>query len=281
MYYEEPLISASLPLPLFKRGKIRDIYLVDNRLLIVSTDRISAFDIVLSDGIPFKGEAINRLSVYWFKKMEDLIQNHIVDIIDQRTLLTVNAEPIRIEFVIRGYLFGSAWKSYSNGEPISGVRLPSGLRKGDKLQDPILTPTTKEDEGHDREIDMKHVNKIIDNELSKEIEEICIKIYERASIEAEKKGIIIADTKMEFGLYQGKLIIIDELLTPDSSRFWPLDKYKPGFNPPSFDKQYVRDYLTSIEWNKKPPAPKLDLEIIKETSTKYIEAYERLTGRRF
>jgi phosphoribosylaminoimidazole-succinocarboxamide synthase len=281
MYYEEPLISASLPLPLFKRGKIRDIYLVDNRLLIVSTDRISAFDIVLSDGIPFKGEAINRLSVYWFKKMEDLIQNHIVDIIDQRTLLTVNAEPIRIEFVIRGYLFGSAWKSYSNGEPISGVRLPSGLRKGDKLQDPILTPTTKEDEGHDREIDMKHVNKIIDNELSKEIEEICIQIYERASIEAEKKGIIIADTKMEFGLYQGKLIIIDELLTPDSSRFWPLDKYKPGFNPPSFDKQYVRDYLTSIEWNKKPPAPKLDLEIIKETSTKYIEAYERLTGRRF
>jgi phosphoribosylaminoimidazole-succinocarboxamide synthase len=281
MYYEEPLISASLPLPLFKRGKIRDIYLVDNRLLIVSTDRISAFDIVLSDGIPFKGEAINRLSVYWFKKMEDLIQNHIVDIIDQRTLLTVNAEPIRIEFVIRGYLFGSAWKSYSNGEPISGVRLPSGLRKGDKLQDPILTPTTKEDEGHDREIDMKHVNRIIDNELSKEIEEICIQIYERASIEAEKKGIIIADTKMEFGLYQGKLIIIDELLTPDSSRFWPLDKYKPGFNPPSFDKQYVRDYLTSIEWNKKPPAPKLDLEIIKETSTKYIEAYERLTGRRF
>ena len=281
MYYEEPLISASLPLPLFKRGKIRDIYLVDNRLLIVSTDRISAFDIVLSDGIPFKGEAINRLSVYWFKKMEDLIQNHIVDIIDQRTLLTVNAEPIRIEFVIRGYLFGSAWKSYSNREPISGVRLPSGLRKGDKLQDPILTPTTKEDEGHDREIDMKHVNKIIDNELSKEIEEICIKIYERASIEAEKKGIIIADTKMEFGLYQDKLILIDELLTPDSSRFWPLDKYKPGLNPPSFDKQYVRDYLTSIEWNKKPPAPKLDLEIINETSTKYIEAYERLTGRRF
>ncbi len=281
MYHEEPLISASLPLPLFKKGKIRDIYLVDNRLLIVSTDRISAFDIVLSDGIPFKGEAINRLSVYWFKKMEDLIQNHIVDIIDQRTLLTVNAEPIRIEFVIRGYLFGSAWKSYSTREPISGVRLPSGLRKGDKLQEPILTPTTKEDEGHDREIDMKHVNKIIGNELSKEIEEICIRIYERASIESEKKGIIIADTKMEFGMYQDKLILIDELLTPDSSRFWPLDKYKPGFNQPSFDKQYVRDYLTSIEWNKKPPAPKLDLEIIKETSTKYIEAYERLTGRRF
>lgn len=255
--------------------------MIDNRLLIVSTDRISAFDIVLSDGIPFKGEAINRLSAYWFKKMEDLIQNHIVDIIDQRTLLTVNAEPIRIEFVIRGYLFGSAWKSYSNKDPISGVRLPSGLRKGEKLQDPILTPTTKEDEGHDREIDMKYVNKIIDVELSKEIEEICIKIYERASIEAEKKGIIIADTKMEFGMYQDKLILIDELLTPDSSRFWPLDKYKPGFNPPSFDKQYVRDYLTSIEWNKKPPAPKLDLEVIKETSTKYIEAYERLTGRRF
>ena len=281
MYYEEPLISASLPLPLFKSGKIRDIYLVDNRLLIVSTDRISAFDIVLSDGIPFKGEAINRLSVYWFNKMEDLIQNHIVDIIDQRTLLTVNAEPIRIEFVIRGYLFGSAWKRYSNGEPISGVKLPSGLRKGDKLQDPILTPTTKEDEGHDREIDMKYVNKIIDSELSKEIEEVCIKIYERASIEAERKGIIIADTKMEFGLYQGKLMLIDELLTPDSSRFWPLDKYQPGTNPPSFDKQYVRDYLTSIKWNKKPPAPKLDSAIIKETSTKYIEAYERLTGRQF
>ncbi len=281
MYKEEALIRSSLPLRLFKRGKVRDVFTFGERLLIISTDRLSVFDIVLPDGIPCKGEALNRLSIYWFKETKDIIPNHLLETVDQRTVLVVKAEPLKFEFIVRGYLFGSAWSNYVKNDPISGIKLPFGLRKSDQLQEPILTVTTKEEKGHDRETTMKDVIKTLGRCLANEIEEVCLKIYERAAYKAEKNGIIIADTKIEFGLYREELILIDELLTPDSSRFWPIEMYKPGIDPPSFDKQYVRDYLSSTGWNKEPPAPKLPPTVIEETSKKYVEAYEKLTNRRF
>ncbi len=277
----EALVKAFLPVPLFKRGKVRDIYSAGENLLIVSTDRLSAFDVVLTDGIPLKGEALNRLSVHWFRETEDIIPNHLVDTVDQRTVLVVKAEPIKVEFIVRGYLFGSAWGNYVRGEPISGVRLPPGMRKAERLEEPVLTPTTKEESGHDLETDMRGVAEIVGRGLLDEIEDVCLKIYGRASTEAEKKGVIIADTKLEFGLIEGNLILIDELLTPDSSRFWSKEIYNPGEDPLSFDKQYVRDYLVSVGWNKEPPPPRLPPNVVLETSKRYVEAYERLTGRRF
>ena len=275
------LIKTDLPLPLFKRGKVRDIYDLGEHLLMVSTDRISTFDVVLPNGIPFKGEALNRLSVFWFNEMSDIIPNHIVDVIDPRTVIVKKAKPIKIEFIVRGYLYGSAWNKYKRGEDICGIRLPSGLKKAEKLPEPILTPTTKAEVGHDVELTKRDVKDMIGEDLAKKIEETCLKIYERASKKAENRGIIIADTKFEFGLVGDKLLLIDELLTPDSSRFWPIDQYEVGKDQFSFDKQYVRDYLISIKWNKEPPAPTLPRHIILETSKKYIEAYERLTGRKF
>ncbi len=275
------ILTTNLPLPLFKRGKVRDLYDLDDKLLIVSTDRISAFDVVLPNGIPYKGEALNRLSVYWFNETEKIVPNHLLGIVDPRTVLVRKVAPVKIEFVVRGYLYGSAWEQYKAGEDICGLRLPSGLRKAEKLPEPILTPTTKADVGHDVELTRDKVIGMISKDLVKEIEETCLKIYERASKRAESKGIIIADTKFEFGLLEGHLLLIDELLTPDSSRFWPKDKYEVGKNQASFDKQYVRDYLMSIGWNKQPPAPILPDNVILETSEKYIEAYEKLTGRKF
>ncbi len=274
----EALLKSNLSLPLFKRGKVRDIYDLGNRLLIVSTDRISAFDVVLPNGIPFKGEALNRLSVYWFKETRDIVPNHILDVVDQRTVLVKKAKPIKIEFVVRGYLYGSLWKKYVNGKASD---LPSGLRKAERLPNPILTPTTKAEVGHDVDIEREEMVKMVGKAIAKEIEEVCLKIYEKASKKAEANGIIIADTKLEFGFCGDELILIDELLTPDSSRFWPVEKYKVGENQFSFDKQYVRDYLESIRWNKQPPAPTLPEHVVLETSKKYIEAYERLTGRKF
>lgn len=275
------VLSTDLPLPLFKRGKVRDIYDLGDKLLIVSTDRISAFDVVLSDGIPYKGEALNRLSAYWFSQTKHIVPNHILDVVDTRTVLVRKTLPIKIEFVVRGYLYGSAWDNYAKGKPICGIQLPKGLKKAEKLPYPILSPTTKVDVGHDMEINQEEVAKQIGKDRAKEIGEICLKIYEEASRKAEENGIIIADTKLEFGLYKGEILLIDELFTPDSSRFWPLDEYEVGKDQVSFDKQYVRDYLISIEWNKQPPAPKLPPHVIFETSKKYVEAYERLTGRKF
>lgn len=279
MSYE--VLETNLPLPLHKRGKVRDIYDLGYRLLIVSTDRISAFDVVLQNAIPNKGEALNRLSVFWFKKTEDIAPNHILDVVDPRTVLVRKAKPIKIEFVVRGYLYGSAWRSYREGKEICGIRLPSGLRKAERLSEPILTPTTKAEVGHDIEMTKKDVTERIGREAYEEIGEACLKLYERARSRAEKNGIIIADTKLEFGFCNGDIILIDELLTSDSSRFWPSDRYKVGKNQISFDKQGVRDYLESTGWNKQPPAPSLPERIIVETSKKYIEAYERLTRRRF
>jgi phosphoribosylaminoimidazole-succinocarboxamide synthase len=273
--------ETNLPLPLLKRGKVRDIYGVHDKLLIVSTDRISAFDIVLPNGIPHKGEALNKLSVYWFDQTKNIISNHILDVVDTRTVLVKKAEPIKIEFVIRGYLYGSAWERYQKGQPICGVELSKGLKKAEKLSEPIITPTTKAEVGHDQEITMKDVVKLIGRDSKEEIEEKFLRIYEFALKEAEKKGIIIADTKVEFGFSAGELLLIDELFTPDSSRFWPLEEYEVGKDQTSFDKQDVRDYLDSLDWNKQPPAPKLPDHIVLETSKKYVEVYERLTGRKF
>jgi phosphoribosylaminoimidazole-succinocarboxamide synthase len=274
----EVILETNLSIPLFKRGKVRDVYDLKDKLLIVSTDRISAFDVVLPNGIPCKGEALNRLSVYWFKETENIVQNHILEVIDPRTVLVRKAIPIKIEFVVRGYLYGSLWKKYVKGK---APDLPSGLGKAERLPNPILTPTTKAEVGHDIDIEREEILKQIGKETANEIEEICLKIYERASKKAEANGIIIADTKLEFGFCGDELILIDELLTPDSSRFWPVEKYKVGVNQFSFDKQYVRDYLESISWNKQPPAPTLPEHVVLETSRKYIEAYERLTSRKF
>jgi len=275
------ILETSLPFPVFKRGKVRDVYDLDKRLLIVSTDRISAFDVVLPNGVPHKGEALNRLSVYWFDQTKNIIPNHILDVVDPRMVLVKKTDPIKIEFVVRGYLYGSAWERYKERKSICGIKLPSGLRKAERLPEPILTPTTKAEVGHDIEITKSDVVKKIGRDVAEEIEEACLKIYERTSEKAEANGILVADTKVEFGFYNGELIIIDELFTPDSSRFWPSEKYEVGKGQFSFDKQYVRDYLISLDWNKQPPAPSLPDHVILETSKKYVEAYERLTGRKF
>jgi phosphoribosylaminoimidazole-succinocarboxamide synthase len=275
------IIKTQLSFPLFKRGKVRDLYDVGERLLIVSTDRISAFDVVLPNGIPHKGEALNRLSAYWFNETRDIVPNHILEVVDTRTVLVKKTKPIKVEFVVRGYLYGSAWEKYRKEKPISGTHLPKGLKKAEKLPKPILTPTTKAEAGHDVEMTQEEAAKKIGKDLAERIDQVCLKIYERASQKAEAKGIIVADLKMEFGILDNELVLIDELLTPDSSRFWPKDRYEVGKNQPSFDKQYVRDYLTSIEWNQQPPAPELPEHVVLETSKKYVEAYERLTGRKF
>jgi len=278
----EAVIETHLSLPLFKRGKVRDVYSVDDdKLLIVSTDRISAFDVVLPNGIPHKGEALNGLSVYWFNQTKDIIPNHILETVDPRTVLVKKTEPIKVEFVMRGYLYGSAWERYRERKPICGIKLPSGLRKAEKLSEPILTPTTKVDVGHDVEMTKEDVIKKLGKDVANHVDEICLKIYEETSRRAGANGIIVADTKVEFGFYDEDLLLIDELFTPDSSRFWPLEKYEVGKDQFSFDKQYVRDYLESIKWNKQPPTPNLPGNVIRETSKKYIEAYERLTGKKF
>lgn len=278
---ENVVLETNLSYPLFKRGKVRDIYDLGNELLIVSTDRISAFDVVLPNGIPCKGEAITRLSTHWFEETKDIIENHIVKTVDPRTVLVKKAKMIPIEFVVRGYLYGSAWEDYKQGKPVCGVVLPKGLQKAEKLSRPILTPTTKAEVGHDLEMTPKEVEQKTGKDLARRIEEVSMSIYEKAAEKAEKNCIIVADTKLEFGLLDNKPILTDELLTPDSSRFWPLDKYKVGDDQFSFDKQFVRDYLISINWNKQPPAPTLPPNVVHETSKKYIEAYERLTGRKF
>jgi phosphoribosylaminoimidazole-succinocarboxamide synthase len=275
------VLESNLAYPLLKRGKVRDLYDLGDKLLIVSTDRLSAFDVVLPDGIPHKGEALNLLSAFWFKETERIVPNHLLEVVDSRTVLVKKTEPVKVEFVVRGYLYGSAWEKHRNGEAVCGVKLPSGMKKAEKLPEPILTPTTKADVGHDIELTREQVDKFIGRKLATEIEECSLNIYEAASKKAEEKGIIIADTKFEFGVLNGSLILIDEILTPDSSRFWPKDQYKIGADQPSFDKQNVRDYLTSTGWNKQPPAPHLPESVIAETSRRYIEAYEKLTGQKF
>ncbi len=275
------VVEANLPYPLFKKGKVRDVYDLGEELLIVATDRISAFDVVLPNGIPHKGEALNMLSAYWFDEMKTVAPHHLLEVVDSRTVRVKKTSPIKIEFVVRGYLYGSAWEKYKKGKDVCGVKLPPGLRRAEKLPEPVMTPTTKAEVGHDIELTGDDVVKMIGTDLAEQIQETSVKIYQAGLQKAESKGIVIADTKFEFGLWEDEVLLIDEVLTPDSSRFWPKDRYEVGKSQMSFDKQYVRDYLMSIGWNKQPPAPVLPKHVVIETSKKYIEAYEKLTSRKF
>jgi len=283
-------------LPLTHRGKVRDIYDLGENLLIVATDRISAFDVVLPNGIPYKGKVLNQLSAYWFNTLADIIPHHMVtinlqenygvpaaliNILAGRAMIVKKAKPLPVECVVRGYLSGSAWNEYQQNGVVFGIPLPPDLKESAKLEQPIFTPATKAEIGsHDENIDFSKVKEILGEELAKRVRQVSLQLYQKAASLAEEKGIIIADTKFEFGLDEnGQLMLIDEALTPDSSRFWPKEGYIPGKPQKSFDKQFVRDYLESVKWNKTPPAPQLPEDIVKKTSEKYRQAMKCLTGK--
>ena len=282
-------------LKLVNRGKVRDIYDLGEHLLIVATDRISAFDIIMPNPIPGKGEVLTKLSEFWFRQMADIVGNHLIttdvekyppacrphrDVLRGRSMLVRKAKPLPVECIVRGYITGSAWKDYTSGKPVSGIRLPAGLRESARLPEPIFTPSTKAPEGeHDLPISTEEMARIVGRDLTDRIIALSLAIYRRAEEIARSAGIIIADTKMEFGLADGELILIDEVLTPDSSRFWPRDDYAEGRGPKSFDKQFLRDYLLSLKWDQKPPAPHLPPEIIEKTQQKYEEALRRFTKK--
>jgi phosphoribosylaminoimidazole-succinocarboxamide synthase len=283
-------------LPLLGRGKVRDMYAVgDDHLLIVTTDRLSAFDVVLPDPIPDKGRVLNELSNFWFRKLGHIVPNHLDGVapdtvveggeaaqVKGRSVVARKLKPLPIEAVVRGYLIGSGWKDYQKTGAVCGIPLPKGLRQADKLPEVIFTPATKAEVGaHDENISFAQVEKMIGKELAAKVRDVSIHLYREAADFARERGIIIADTKFEFGTDAGgKLVLIDEALTADSSRFWPVAEYRPGSSPPSFDKQYVRDYLETLDWNKAPPAPRLPAEVIAKTSEKYREALHRLTGQK-
>jgi phosphoribosylaminoimidazole-succinocarboxamide synthase len=282
-------------LKLFRRGKVRDVYDLDDKLLIVSTDRISCFDVVLPNGIPGKGKVLTSISCFWFEFIKDIIPHHLITAdVEQypkelqkykselvgRSMLVKKTKPLPVECIVRGYLSGSGWKEYQASQSICGIKLSAGLVESGKLPETIFTPSTKEDKGHDINVSQKHVEDLLGPVTAEKLKQASIAVYQKASAYALNKGMIIADTKFEFGMDRDRLIIIDEVLTPDSSRFWPMDQYKPGRPQPSFDKQFVRDYLESIGWNKTPPAPELPGEIINKTSEKYREAFLRLTGKK-
>jgi phosphoribosylaminoimidazole-succinocarboxamide synthase len=273
------------------RGKVRDIYELDDLLLIVATDRLSAFDVVLPTPIPDKGRVLTQLSVFWFDYLEDVVKNHLiaskffppelapyVDELRGRAMLVRKTEPVMVECVVRGYISGSGWKEYQKSGSVCGIRLPAGLVESDRLPEPIFTPSTKATTGHDENISFDQVVSEIGRPLAERLRETSLKLYRRAAEHALARGIIIADTKFEFGTLGKELVWIDEALTPDSSRFWPADRFQPGQAQPSFDKQYVRDYLERMAWNKQPPAPALPPDVVIGTQEKYREAYQRLTG---
>ncbi len=274
------------------RGKVRDIYDLGDRLLIVATDRLSAFDVILPTGIPDKGRVLTQLSLFWFHQLRDVTPNHILsgtelpapfddyrEELAGRTMLARKTKPLPIECVIRGYLSGSGWKDYRATGKICGIPLPSGLRESDRLPEPVFTPATKATSGHDENISFDEASALVGGPLAERVRAVSLEIYRRAAAYAEPRGIILADTKFEFGLLGDELIWIDEALTPDSSRFWPADQYKPGGPQPSFDKQFVRDYLEKIGWNKQPPGPELPDGVVAATRAKYREAFRILTGR--
>ena len=281
-------------LSLLKRGKVRDVYDLGENLLMVATDRISAFDVVMPDPVPDKGIILTQISLYWFEKIKSIIENHVVsaDVNDfpaacqpyaeslrGRSMLVKKTAPLEIECVVRGYISGSGWKSYQESGTVCGITLPPGLQESDKLPEPIFTPSTKAELGaHDINIDFEEAAKIVGKDIASKVRNLSLAIYKKGADLAKEKQIIIADTKFEFGLIGDKLILIDEILTPDSSRFWPKETYQPGGPQLSFDKQYVRDHLLDIKWDKKPPAPKLPEEIIRNTRGKYLEALQQLTG---
>jgi phosphoribosylaminoimidazole-succinocarboxamide synthase len=290
------LLNTDFPdLELYASGKVRDIYRIDNdHLLFIATDRISAFDYVLATGIPQKGRVLTQLSLFWFDFLKDIVPNHLAtaDVrqypkelqkyanqLRGRSMMVLRADMIAIECVVRGYLSGSGWKEYKTSGEVCGIALPKGLRESDKLPEPIFTPAIKASSGHDENISFEKMVELAGRELSEQLRDLSIKVYQTAADYAETRGIIIADTKFEFGRTPGGLVLADEVLTPDSSRFWPKAKYQPGGAQESFDKQYVRDYLEAIKWNKQPPAPALPPEVAARTSEKYIEAYTEMTGR--
>ena len=292
----EVVSQASLHLKLKSRGKVRDIYELDeDKLVMVATDRISTFDVVLPSLIPYKGIVLTALSAFWFEETKNIIDNHLISAnfedfpkemkghqeLKGRTMIVKKVKPVPAECVVRGYLSGSAWSAHQKSEPVCGIKLPSGLRESERLPQPIFTPTTKAMTGHDIELTGKELLELVGKEIAQKLKEVSLKVYGEAAKRLEEKGIIIADTKFEFGISEGELILIDELLTPDSSRFWSKDDFQPGRSQKSFDKQFVRDYLIKVGWDKNPPAPELPKEIIIETSKKYIEAYEKITGKKF
>jgi phosphoribosylaminoimidazole-succinocarboxamide synthase len=290
------LLQTDFPqLELYASGKVRDVYrLDDDRLLFVATDRISAFDYVLATGIPHKGKVLTQISLFWFDFLRDVVPNHLItadverypasllkhaDQLRGRSMLVTRADMVPVECVVRGYISGSAWKEYKATGAVCGIRLPAGLKESDRLPEPIFTPATKATSGHDENIQFAEMTRIVGPELSNQLRDVSLNIYTKAAEYARQKGIIIADTKFEFGRTAKGLTLADEVLTPDSSRFWPADKYQSGRAQSSFDKQYVRDYLEEIRWNKQPPAPSLPAEVARRTSEKYLEAYRQLTGR--
>jgi phosphoribosylaminoimidazole-succinocarboxamide synthase len=289
------LLDTDFPrLNLLKKGKVRDVYDLGDKLLIVATDRISCFDVVLPNGIPGKGEILTRISLFWFDYLKDILENHLIcsDVknypeelaeysaqLANRSMLVKKAEPLPIECIVRGYLSGSGWKEYQEEASVCGIKLPAGLKESAKLPEAIFTPSTKADFGHDINIGVERAEELVGFRLFRQVKEKSLSLYKVAADYAESKGIIIADTKFEFGIFEGKLILIDEALTPDSSRFWPKAGYQPGRPQPSFDKQFVRDFLETLDWDKTPPAPNLPKEIIASTREKYLEAYRIITGK--
>lgn len=292
------ILEANLPLPLFGRGKVRDTYDLGNKLLIIATDRVSAFDVVLPDAIPDKGLVLNQISAFWFKKTSHIIHNHLMQTVDTpeiirdyltdesskpnfllgRSMITLKAKLIPVECVVRGYLAGSAWAEYKETGTISGMRLPKGLEQSQELPKPLFTPTTKATTGHDMPLSKKEMEDLVGKVFARDLEEKSLAIYQYGREYARDRGIIIADTKFEFGTVDNKLMLIDELMTPDSSRFWSIDQYAIGRSQPSYDKQPIRDWLEASGWNKQPPAPMLPPDIIKQTSERYKAVYKKLVG---
>jgi phosphoribosylaminoimidazole-succinocarboxamide synthase len=291
--------SAALGLPHVHSGKVRDIYAVgDDRLLMVTSDRISAFDVVMAEPIPHKGRVLTAMSAFWFDQLADVVSGHLIstDVADLpdgarsaavdadlagRVMLTSKAEMLPVECIVRGYITGSAWKEYRASGTMHGARLPDGLRESDRLPQPVFTPSTKAETGHDENISFAAAARLIGEALAAKVRDVSLELYRRGAEWARERGIIIADTKFELGLVDGELMLCDEVLTPDSSRFWPTDAWEPGATPPSFDKQPVRDYLDGLDWDKKPPPPPLPAAVVTTASARYVEAYERITGRSF
>ena len=293
---EEVVTKLDLPLKKYASGKVREIYDLSDRLLMVTTDRISAFDYVLPSAIPYKGKVLTGLSAYWFGLMGGIVDNHLVtadiakfpeelqkyrEILSGRSMIVLKAKRIDVECVVRGYISGSAWKEYKQSGTVCGVKMPSGMEESERFSEPVFTPSTKSDTGHDENISIEKMKDLVGKDLTCELEETSIKVYEKAARKAKSGRIIIADTKFEYGQVDGKTMLIDELLTPDSSRFWDLRDYSPGRSQTSFDKQFVRDYLEGIKWNKAPPAPVLPDDIAEKTADRYLEAYNRITGSSF
>lgn len=292
----QPLLDTQLDgLSLVRRGKVRDVYAIDDALILVATDRISAFDYVLGSGIPDKGRVLNQLSAFWFARTGHIVPNHMLSIdvaaypaaahryaaqLEGRSMLSRRTNPLPVECVARGYLSGSGWKDYQATGEVCGITLPAGMRESDRLPEILFTPATKADSGHDENISEEAAARVVGAELLARLKQLTLELYAHGVAHAESKGIILADTKFEFGLTDsGELLLIDEMMTPDSSRYWPKDRYAPGGPQPSFDKQYVRDYLESIKWNKQPPVPSLPAEVVAGTRNKYLDAYHRLTGK--